>query len=239
MMILYKIYSYCIAVPLIVVATIITATIVCIAAIFGDFKYTCYYMTRLWGRVVCAVCLFPVKVEGQEKLDPNQSYVFLANHQGYFDIFLIYGWLGHNFKWMMKEYLRKMPVVGVACMASKQIFVGDSISAISKAVEQARMTLKGGMSMVIFPEGTRSFDGTMNPFKRGAFMLANEIGLPIVPITINGSFKVFNRKAKSLTYGKLTMTIHDPISEEQRKGKPTKVFMQEVYDIIEKDIIQQ
>ena len=124
-------------------------------------------------------------------------------------------------------------------MASKQIFVGDSISAISKAVEQARMTLKGGMSMVIFPEGTRSFDGTMNPFKRGAFMLANEIGLPIVPITINGSFKVFNRKAKSLTYGKLTMTIHDPISEEQRKGKPTKVFMQEVYDIIEKDLIQQ
>ena len=101
------------------------------------------------------------------------------------------------------------------------------------------MTLKGGMSMVIFPEGTRSFDGTMNPFKRGAFMLANEIGLPIVPITINGSFKVFNRKAKSLTYGKLTMTIHDPISEEQRKGKPTKVFMQEVYDIIEKDLIQQ
>ncbi len=239
MMILYKIYTFCIAIPLVIVVTIITALVVCIAALLGDYKYTCYYCPKLWARIVCALCLLPVKVEGQEKLDPRQSYVFLANHQGYFDIFLVYGWLGHNFKWMMKEYLRKMPVIGVACMASQQIFVGDSISAIGKAVEQARKTLQDGMSMVIFPEGTRSYDGTMNSFKRGAFMLANEIGLPIVPITINGSFKVFNRKAKSLTFGKLCMTVHDPITVEQHSGKNTKEFMQEVYDIIEKDLIQQ
>ena len=97
----------------------------------------------------------------------------------------------------------------------------------------ARETLRGGMSMVIFPEGTRSYDGKMLPFKRGAFMLANEIGLPIVPITINGSFNVFSRKAKLVKWGRLTLTIHDPITEEQRQGKPTKVIMQEVYDIID------
>ncbi len=230
---LYKIYTFIIALPLFLVATIVTAAIVSLAALFGDFKYTCYYVPKWWSRITCALFLLPVKVEGREKLDPKQSYVFLANHQGYFDIFLIYGYLGHNFKWMMKEYIKKFPFAGWACMACRQIFVGDSISAISKAVNQARQTLQGGMSMVIFPEGTRTYDGKMIPFKRGAFMLAGEIGLPIVPITIDGSFDIFNRKAKSVTWGRLRLTIHEPITEEQRKGKPTKVFMEEVHQIIQ------
>lgn len=231
--ILYKIYSFLIAWPLFILCTILTCFIVVISVLLGDKNTTCYYVPKVWGRCACFLFLLPVKVEGREKLDSKQSYVFLANHQGYFDIFLVYGFLGHNFKWMMKEYLKKMPFVGVACMASRHIFVGDSISAINKAVTMARETLRGGMSMVIFPEGTRSHDGKMIPFKRGAFMLANEIGLPIVPITINGSFKIFSRHAKSVSFFPLTMIIHDPITEEQRSGKPTKVFMQEVYDIIE------
>jgi 1-acyl-sn-glycerol-3-phosphate acyltransferase len=72
----------------------------------------------------------------------------------------------------------------------------------------------------------------MGEFKRGAFMLANEIGLPIVPMTINGCFDTFSRTAKSVTRTKLALTIHKPISEEERQGKPTKVFMQEVFDVI-------
>ena len=236
MKIIYKIYSFCIAIPLFLVCTIITAVIVLIASFLGERTYSCYYLPVCWSRITCALFLLPVKVEGREKLDRKQSYVFLANHQGYFDIFLIYGYLGHNFKWMMKEYIKKFPFAGWACMASRQIFVGDSISAISKAVAQARQTLRDGMSMVIFPEGTRSYDGNMIPFKRGAFMLANEIGLPIVPLTINGSFHIFNRKAKSVSWGRLTLIIHNPITEEQRKGKPTKVFMEEVHQVIERSI---
>ena len=92
------------------------------------------------------------------------------------------------------------------------------------------------MSMVIFPEGTRSYDGSMGEFKRGAFMLSNEIGLPVVPMTINGSFKVFNRKARSVSHGTLSLQIHEPISPDYYKSKPTKVFMQEVWDIINRDL---
>ncbi|MCR4768973.1 MAG: 1-acyl-sn-glycerol-3-phosphate acyltransferase [Bacteroidaceae bacterium] len=231
--ILYTIYSLLIAWPLFALVTAVVGILVFLSALFGDKTYVCYYAPKVWGISACVLFLLPVKIEGREKLDPKKSYVFLANHQGYFDIFLVYGFLGHNFKWMMKEYLKKMPFVGIACIASRHIFVGDSISSISKAVTLARETLRGGMSMVIFPEGTRSYDGKMLPFKRGAFMLANEIGLPIVPITINGSFNVFSRKAKLVKWGRLTLTIHDPITEEQRQGKPTKVIMQEVYDIID------
>jgi len=234
--ILYKIYSFLIALPIFLVVTIITALIITIAALIGDKDYTDYFMSKWWSRITLAVFLIGVKVEGREKLNKRQSYVFLANHQGYFDIFLIYGYLGHNFKWMMKEYLRKIPFVGFACTASGQIFVDDTRAGIKKAVEQSRKTLTSGMSMVIFPEGTRTYDGTMSEFKRGAFMLSNEIGLPIVPMTINGSFHVFSRKAKSVTHGSLSLIIHEPIQPEYYQAKPTKQFMQEVFDIINNDL---
>lgn len=132
----------------------------------------------------------------------------------------------------MKEYLKKIPFVGYACVKLKHVYVGDSISSIQKTVEQARETLQGGMSMVIFPEGTRTYTGQMGDFKRGAFMLANEIGLPIVPMTINGCYDVFSRTAKSVSRSKISLTIHKPITAEERQGKPTKVFMKDVFDIV-------
>ncbi len=230
--ILYKIYSFTIALPLFVVITIFVSTSVIIAGFLGDTDVVAYYLPKFWSKCAFWLFLLRVKVEGRKNIKKEESYVFLANHQGYYDIFLVYGYLGHNFKWMMKEYLRKIPFVGYACAKSKQIYLADGISGISKAVQQSRETLKGGMSMVIFPEGTRTRTGKMGPFKRGSFMLANEIGLPIVPLTINGSFDVFNRNAKSVSLGTVTLTIHKPITAEERQGKQTKVMMQEVYDII-------
>ena len=232
MNILYKLYSFIIALPLFVVITILVATSVIIAGFLGDTKVIAYYLPKFWSKCAFWLFLIRVKVEGKENIKKEDSYVFLANHQGYYDIFLVYGYLGHNFKWMMKEYLRKIPFVGYACAKSKQIYLADGISGISKAVQQSRETLQGGMSMVIFPEGTRTRTGKMSPFKRGSFMLANEIGLPIVPLTINGSFDVFSRNHKSVHRGTVTLTIHKPITAEERQGKQTKDIMQEVYDII-------
>ena len=164
MKILYKLYSFLIALPLFLVVTIIVAICVTIAAFCGDSVYIGYYLPKWWSRFTLWVFLIPVKTEGKELIDAKQSYVFLANHQGYFDIFLIYGYLGHNFKWMMKEYLRKIPFVGLACAKSGHIYVGDSRASMQKTVVQAQETLREGMSMVIFPEGTRTHDGKMGGF---------------------------------------------------------------------------
>lgn len=232
MNILYKIYSFLIALPIFIVITIIVASSVIIAGFLGDTTFIAYHFPKFWSKCAFWLFLLKVKVEGREHIKEDESYVFLANHQGYYDIFLAYGYLGHNFKWMMKEYLKKIPFVGYACVKAKHIYLPDGISGIAKAVQQARETLQGGMSMIIFPEGTRTRTGKMSPFKRGSFMLANEIGLPIVPITINGSFDVFSRNAWSVSRGTVTLTIHPPITAEQRKGKQTKEVMQEVFDII-------
>ena len=229
---LYFIYSFVIALPLFVVTTIIVALTTIVAALCGDTDHVVNVITRAWGKLTCAYFLLPVRVEGLEKLDKHQSYIFLANHQGYLDIFLIYGYLGFNFKWMMKEYLRKIPFVGKACEMSKQIYVGESRQSIATAIQTSKETLQRGMSMVIFPEGTRTQDGEVGEFRRGAFMLAAEIGLPIVPLTIQGSFEAFNRHAWRVTHHPLTLTVHDAVTVDEQRTMNSKQLMTTVRDSI-------
>lgn len=233
---LYIIYSVFIATPLFVLSTAITSAIIIVAALFGDTEIVPYQISRLWSKSACVLYLVSVTVEGKENIDSTRSYVFLANHQGFWDVFLIYGYLGKPFKWMMKEYLRKIPFVGIACKFSRQIYVGNSPSSIARAVKQAELTLKGGMSMTIFPEGTRSHDGKLAPFKRGAFMLAHQIQLPIVPITINGSYEVLSRHDLWIHSGHMTMTIHKPIEPEERADMSEHELMDNVWHIINSDI---
>lgn len=149
------------------------------------------------------------------------------------DIWAIYGYLNHNFKWLMKKSLEKVPFVGWACKWAGHVFVDDSsISSIKETIANSEKTLHGGMSLVIFPEGSRTFDGKMIPFKRGAFMLAGEFGLPVVPVTIDGSFECMPRTTYNARPGKVVMTIHKPIYPGPR-GFNTKKLMAECREEIE------
>ncbi len=164
--------------------------------------------------IIIRLALLPVKVEGREHLVKGQSYIFCSNHQGAFDIFLIYGFLGRNFKWMMKQSLRNIPLVGKACEMAGFIFIDQHKRGnIKHAYEHARATLKDGMSLVVFPEGRRTFTGKMGVYKRGAFVLADELQLPVVPITINGSYEVLPRThdISFLHRQPLRLIIHEPI----------------------------
>ena len=153
-----------------------------------------------------------VTVVGRENIDPKTSYVFVANHQGAYDIFSIYGYLNHQFRWMMKKALEKIPLVGYSCKVSGHIMVDNSTPASTReTLEKAEKQLQGGMSLVVFPEGARTWNGKMRPFKRGAYRLAVEFGLPVVPITINGAFDIMPSFKKIPLYGHITLTIHKPI----------------------------
>jgi len=161
--------------------------------------------------------------------------VFVANHQGAFDIFLIYGFLCRNFKWMMKRQLRQMPFVGKACEAAHHIFVDKrGASKIRATYDSARQTLHGGMSLVVFPEGARTFTGHMGVFKRGAFMLADDIELPVVPLTINGSFDVMprTRDMKWVIWHPLRLTIHKPIQPIGKGADNIKYLEEESYKVV-------
>lgn len=232
---LYRIYQLFIAAPIIALFTLLTALVVTIGCTLGNGHFWGYYPGRWWGRLVVRVLLLPVKVEGREHLEPKRSYVFVSNHQGAFDIFLIYGFLGRNFKWMMKHQLRKMPFIGRACAAAHHIFVDKrSPSKVKETYDKAHETLQDGMSLVVFPEGSRTFTGHMATFKRGAFMLANDLQLPIVPLTINGSFNVMPRMRdmKWVSWHPLRLTIHEPIAPKARDAEHISQTIDESYQAI-------
>ncbi len=211
---IYRIYQLFVAIPLLLVWTIIIALMVIVGCAVGNGHFWGYYPGRWWGKAIIRLLLLPVKVEGREKLEKNKSYVFVANHQGAFDIFLIYGFLGRNFKWMMKHQILKIPFVGQACKASRQIIIDKrGPKRIKDSYDKAREVLKDGISLVVFPEGARSFTGHMGKFTRGAFMLADELQLPVVPLTINGSFNVLPRTNDwhFVDWHPLSLTIHQPL----------------------------
>lgn len=209
--------------PLIVVATIIAGAATIVGTALGAGRIFGYWPAHWWARICLALTLVRVKVSGRENISKNTSYVFVANHQGAYDIFSIYGYLNHDFRWMMKKGLRKIPVVGAACAAAGHIFVDNtSTGAIRHTMEKAEKVLSNGTSLVIFPEGARTFTGKMRPFKKGAFQLAMEFALPVVPLSIEGSFEVMPRTAWMPRWGTIRLTIHKPIAppaDEADRGR--------------------
>lgn len=227
MKIIFRIYQWLIAAPIMILITILACIFSLLVCLISGHKYGGYIIPRLWSRAVCALAFVRVKVNGTQLLDKQQAYVFVANHQSAFDIWAIYGYLGHNFKWLMKKSLEKVPMVGFTCKTVGHVFVDDStVAGIKSTIEDAKKMLRQGMSLVIFPEGTRSHDGKMSPFKRGAFMLASEFGVPVVPITIDGAFERMSRDSYNITPGTITITIHQPI-EPTENGFNTKRLMTE------------
>lgn len=232
---LYRIYQLFIAAPLVALLTLLTTLLTTLGCVLGNGHFWGYYPGKCWSWLTIRILLLPVKVEGREHLDKKQSYVFVSNHQGAFDIFLIYGFLGRNFKWMMKYQLRKMPFIGMACQAAHHIFVDKRGTAkIKHTYLEARQTLKDGMSLVVFPEGARTFTGHMGDFKRGAYMLASDLQLPVVPLTINGSFQVMPRMRdmKWVQWHPLTLTIHEPIPPKEQSPENITATLQESYQVI-------
>ena len=139
---LYRIYQLIIFLPLFLVITIICALLTIVGCTLGGSRFWGYYPGKIWSYLTCRLLLLPIKVEGRNKLDKHASYVFVANHQGAMDIFLIYGFLQRNFKWMMKKSLKKIPLVGFACQKARFIFVDRSSQhGIKQTITDARKTL--------------------------------------------------------------------------------------------------
>lgn len=239
---IYHIYQLVFCAPVIIISLIILTGATVIGTRLGNANFWAYHPGRIWSKIIVRVLFLPVKVEGRENINKDESYVFVSNHQGAFDIFLIYGYLNKNFKWLMKYQLFSIPFVGATCRASRHIPVDKrSPRKIKETYDKAREFLKGGMSVVLFPEGARSFTGHMASFKRGGFMLADELQLPVVPLTINGSFDVMPRTSDMhfALHHPLTLTIHKPIYPTGKGAENVKTLMDESYAEIQKSLEPQ
>ncbi len=208
---LYRIYQWCIATPIVLVASVFFSLITVVFGLLGINK-VCHCMGVAWGWTWCTLMMVKVVVKRSPNVKKDASYVFVANHQSAYDIFATYGFLGYEYKWMMRKALTNIPFVGWSCRAMGHILVDTKTAAGVKAtIADAKKKLQGGVSVVIFPEGRRTETGKMGPFKSGAFKLAVEFGLPLVPVTIDGAYKVMPRSTFNVTPGTITITVHDPI----------------------------
>ena len=229
---LYRIYQLLVCLPVILLASVLTSLVTVVGSLVGNGHFWGYYPGKCWAWLITKVLLLPVKVEGREHLQAGQSYVFVSNHQGAFDIFLVYGFIGLPIKWMMKAGLERIPLVGYACRAAGFIFVDNSSPrAARRSIAEAERRLKDGFSLAVFPEGSRSKTGRMGRFKKGAFQVALDRGLPVVPITLNGPYHVLPIGRWLAWPHRLEMVIHPPIDcGTLAEGEDEFARMQQVAD---------
>ena len=225
-------YLLVVFLPIGFVVTTISSLLTILFALIGDYRW-CYIPARIWGRALCYLAFVRVEVVGRDNYDKEKSYIFIANHQSAYDIFVIYGWLVSRFKWIMKASLRKMPLIGFACYRAGHIFIDRSNPIQAKhSIERAEQNLKNGSSVVIFPEGSRSKTGRLGRFKRGAFKMAEDLNLPIVPISIKGAFEVMSPSCCFPYPHKITLTFHPAISTDNLSEENIDEFMEYCRDIV-------
>ena len=231
---LFVLYQWLVAFPVLLVLTILTAVFtIILSPVFPNAQFS-YFPARWWGRFFCYLLFIKVKITGIEKLDPKKSYVIAANHQSIYDIFVVYGWLPMIFKWVMKAELRRIPLVGKACESAGHIFINrKNPVAAKKSLDRAEAQLRNGVSVVVFPEGTRTYTGQMGKFKKGAFRMAADLQLPIVPVTLRGCFERLPRNGFVVTPGLIEMIIHEPVEVKGYENEKQPELMQKLYDIIE------
>jgi 1-acyl-sn-glycerol-3-phosphate acyltransferase len=210
--IIYQPYKWLVFVPWIVLTTLFFGSLTVFLVVLTNPRIASFIGGAVWARLNSYMTPMFVSVSGREHIDKKQSYVIVSNHQSNYDIFVLYGWLGVDFRWVMKKELRKIPGLGIGCEKIGHIFIDRSNrhSAMA-AIHAAKSKIVNGTSVIFFPEGSRSMDNKLGTFKRGAFKTALDLGIPVLPITIIGTRKILPPKTINLLPGRVKMIIHKPI----------------------------
>ena len=203
-----------------VITTVILGTLSILLSLFDSSGNIPHRVARVWGRIQLRGTGTRVTLEGLQNIDPQKSYILVSNHQSSFDIFALLGYLPLQFRWIAKAELFRIPFLGWAMHRTGYISIErDSPKKAYRSMLQAAEAVKRGVSVLIFPEGTRSPDGHLQSFKKGLFLIALKSQAPILPITIQGTAKIL-QKGDWRTYpGQVRITI-DPSIETA--GIPTE-----------------
>ena len=209
---LYQVYVWLVFAPIGFTLTFLTGWTTVLVATIASPRIASRYVAANWGRILCWLTPVRVSVDGAGNADPSRSYVVVCNHQSQYDIFLVYGWLKLDLKWVLKAELRKVPGVGIGCEKAGHIFVDRSNpDKARKAVSDALADVGDGVGVLFFAEGTRSADGKLGPFKKGAFRVAASQNLPVLPVTIIGTRDIQKPRSWMIFPGSIRMVIHPAI----------------------------
>jgi 1-acyl-sn-glycerol-3-phosphate acyltransferase len=169
-------------------------------------------LARLWSRVILGVPGVKLDVKMHAPLQPGRPYVFMPNHASMVDIWAVFVAIPATFRFIAKKQLSRIPLFGWAMAAGRFIFIDrQNAASARRTVQEAARRIRSGQSVVIFPEGTRTRDGHLLPFKKGGFHLAMDSGVDIVPVAIKGSREIMPRGAALIRAGTVTVEVGEPI----------------------------
>nr|HID58870.1 1-acyl-sn-glycerol-3-phosphate acyltransferase [Desulfobacterales bacterium] len=192
-----------------------------------------HLLGRVWAKSILFVSRVKVRVIGLENLDKNGSFIYMANHQSMFDILVLYAYLPVQFRWLAKIELFRIPLFGHAMSRIGCIGIDRSDGkAAYRSLMAAAQRVNNGISVLVFPEGTRSHDGEIKPFKKGGFLLALKSKRPIVPIVIHGTHEIMRRGRIRVKPGRVVMKINQPIQTESYNKSTQKILMDRVMRVM-------
>jgi 1-acyl-sn-glycerol-3-phosphate acyltransferase len=193
-----------------------------------------FWLARRWARGVLTICGLQLRVTGEDLVDRSSHYVYVSNHASLFDIPVLTAGLPTDIRIVYKKELEKIPIFGWNLKWGPYIAIdrGNKIDAL-RSVEEAARRIHDGDSVLLYAEGTRTQDGRLQPFKRGAFNLAVKSGIPIVPVTINGTYTIMAKGSLAIRPGPVGVVLHSPIAPHQEGGREEEMrVMEEVHRAI-------
>lgn len=217
----------------VVVTTAVLGIVAIIMSFFTRTGDPVHIIARIWARSILMVSRVPVRVHGLTNIEPGKSYIYMANHQSNFDIPVLLGYLPVQFRWLAKAELFKIPVFGRAMLGAGYVKI-DRFNQESafKSISEAAQRMKNGVSVMIFPEGTRSRDGNISPFKKGGFVMAVDSGVPIVPIILKGTRSIMAKSSLRINRGAVEMQIAKPIDTTGYSRETKEDLMKQVRTVI-------
>lgn len=209
--------AYSVKLLLIFLVTLPASLVAIFLGPFDPLGKRSYNISRLWTWSILRICGIRIKVNGLARLEPQRPYIFMANHQSNIDIpVLVQSLSPFQLRWIAKKELLLVPFFGWAMWASKHIVVDRANrSGAMASLRKAGGMIEGGISVVLFPEGTRSADGRLLPFKSGGFILAVKTRTPIVPVAIHGSGAILPRGDWRIHSGEVEVTVGEPVVLER------------------------
>lgn len=218
---LYQPYKWLVFMPLLALITLVMGMVSILFATLFNARVGMTMGGRPWAKLCCLAAFVFVNVKNKKYITPGQSYVVVSNHQSLFDILVIAGWLSMDLRWVAKASLKRAPMFGIASIKMDHIFIDRSNrTAALETLNSAKRKIVNGTSVMFFPEGTRSRDGRMKDFKAGAFKMALDLNIPILPITLNGTRNILPSGTLDLFPGRATIVVHPPV-DTTRYSKET------------------
>ncbi len=217
--------------PLIVLCTILYGSVNLLVSLFETSGRRQVAIARAWARMLLRVSFVRLKIEGLEKIDPQGSYVFVANHLSYMDTPVILASIPVQFRFMAKKGLFKIPFLGYHLSRAGHIPVprDNPREAVKSMAEAGRIIREKRISVLIFPEGGRSPQAQLQPFKEGAFYIAINAGVPVVPVALIGSEKILPFGSGTVSPGHVTLRIGDPVPTEGLTSKDRNLLAEQLY----------